>query len=88
MAGIRRFEEDIYCGGAIISNKHVITAAHCVDGYEVSDLVILVGTNDLLEGGDYYDVEKITISKDYNEAKTVGIAVITVAVFTLLKIAS
>lgn len=83
-----------FCGCSIISSKWILTAGHCVAGYETQShphllvipntdciffflvylnsqstnrLEILVGTNDLRNGGTYYKTEKIIQHEKYNQ---------------------
>lgn len=50
-----------FCGGSLIDDNHVLTAAHCVEGANASQVQVLVGTHSLVSGGRRVDVTRITL---------------------------
>lgn len=56
-----------FCGCAIISDKWVITAAHCVVWTSARNVHIMVGTNDLNKGGTFYLAEWFVWHARFNE---------------------
>ena len=54
-----------YCGGTVVSNRHVITAAHCVTGTDSVD--VLLGSDDLVAGeGRRIRSRRITVHPGWN----------------------
>ncbi|NP_001155079.1 serine protease homolog 42 isoform 2 precursor [Nasonia vitripennis] len=86
MAGIINVPiQQVYCGGTIISPKHILTAAHCLNKLAVNDLGILVGDHDLTTGSEtnatkLYRAASYVIHPSYvSNKKDYDIAVITIA---------
>uniref|UniRef100_A0A8D8JTD7 Chymotrypsin-2 n=1 Tax=Culex pipiens TaxID=7175 RepID=A0A8D8JTD7_CULPI len=55
------------CGGAIVGEQWILTAAHCVVGASLGTLRVLVGTNSLKEGGQKYKPTKFIVHSRYNK---------------------
>lgn len=57
-----------FCSGAIVGKRSILTAAHCVDGLELRNFEVVVGTvvnNVTSDEQNVYDVAKVTIHPEY-----------------------
>ncbi|KAK0160625.1 hypothetical protein PV328_008016 [Microctonus aethiopoides] len=55
-----------FCGGSILNHRWILTAAHCLRGFNDSDIKVVAGTTKLDEGGDEYYSEQVIGHEDYD----------------------
>ncbi|KAG5667514.1 hypothetical protein PVAND_015493 [Polypedilum vanderplanki] len=66
-----------FCGGSVLNENHIVTAAHCVDGMNISRMSIFAGESDLRneDKGSRHLIESCVIHPDYVELNNSDVAV-------------
>lgn len=54
-----------FCGGSLIDDNHVLSAAHCLQGAQPGNIQVLVGTQSLVQGGRRINVSRITLHPSF-----------------------
>lgn len=55
-----------FCGGTLIDEVTVVTAAHCMQSYEVQELRVRLGSTSRSEGGELVSVRAFKFHEGYN----------------------
>src|SRR5258708_5291782 len=55
-----------FCGGSVLSEKWLITAAHCAERLNPGQIVVTAGTTRLVDGATRRNVNRIIVHRNYN----------------------
>ncbi|KAF5287783.1 hypothetical protein FQA39_LY15719 [Lamprigera yunnana] len=60
-----RYNGQHSCGGSILDSKTILTAAHCLEGYDINYMTVVVGTNKVNAGGVTHSISSVVYHSEY-----------------------
>ena len=75
VALVHRSNGEAFCGGVMVTNKHILTAAHCFDRVGWRTVDVRIGQNDIEERETYdtrADIRRVKIHERYREKGSSG----------------